>query len=365
MKILHFISGIRGGGVEQMLINYTKPLNKQYGYNEVIVFQHDPDKKCLKKLEDAGNRCIRIPNKRLKPFSNLWETFKIIKKEKPDIVHCHMSLFNFFPLFIAKICGINIRISHSHISSNNSGMGAVDRLLKNLNIIFATNLVACGYDAGKYMYGKKKFKVIRNAINLNSFLMSKSDVDLKSSLNIPPDNLVIGHIGRFVSQKNHLRLIRIFYHLHKVVKNSTLILIGTGELMDKVKAYVNKLGLNDSVLFLGSIANVSQYYNIMDIFVLPSLYEGLPVVAIESQCKGIPTVLSDNIDNDAILLNTTKKMKLSCSDNQWINEIRKVASLKRYSVNERKRIFENNGFSIEKEFIKINDYYKKITRGVK
>lgn len=109
IKVMHFISGIRSGGVEQMLINYTTILNK-YEYKQIIVYQHTPDKVCLDKLEHAGNKCVRISSKSRHPLGNITETIKLIKKVHPDIVHAHMNLVNFIPLFCALLCGVKVRI---------------------------------------------------------------------------------------------------------------------------------------------------------------------------------------------------------------------------------------------------------------
>lgn len=363
MKIMHFVSGITGGGVEQMLINYTERLNTQKNYSEIIVYQHEPDSVCLRKLCEAGNECIRIPSKTSHPFKNLIGTYKLIKKFNPDIVHCHMSLLNFFPLMVAFFCGVNVRISHSHISDNNTGLNNnLIWIFKRLNIIFATNLFACGHDAGRFLYGRKKFRVIRNAIDTSRFLpnFSESERDLRKGLGIPADSIIVGNIGRFVKQKNHQRLIKIFKSFHDKYTNSVLLLIGNGPLQDHLKIMVNNLNLGDSVKFLGSISDVSEYYHLMDVFILPSLYEGLPLVSIEAQCAGVPMIISDNVDSDVMILNTTISFSLDESNKEWARMIETLIQSPTVNVGDIKNKIIHLGFEIDSETVKLDEYYKKM-----
>lgn len=363
MKILHFISGIRGGGVEQLLINYTNLLNSRFNYDEIIVYQHHPDQVCIQKLEEAGNKCIRIADKRKNPLKNLMDTYKIIKHEKPDIVHCHMSLLNIFPLIIAKFCNVKIRISHSHTSVGGPNFGILTPIIKKAIVFFSTNLLACGYDAGKYLYGNNKFKIVRNAINVDAFLNNDVEIlDLKGKLNIPINGIVIGNIGRFVKQKNHERLIKLFYTFHSKHVNSYLLLIGSGELEAKIKKQVSELHLEKYVRFLGSISDVSDYYKVMDLFLLPSLYEGLPVVSIEAQATGIPTILSSNIDKDSVILETTKSLNLNLSDDIWVENMEELLCTTRENKENIKEILIRKGYSINSSFKKLNNYYLELLR---
>ena len=119
IKILQFVSGINSGGVEQFLINYSSILNEKSDVSQVIAYQHDPDEGCYKKLVDANNKCVRIHNKKKHPIKNIVDTFRLIKNEKPDIIHANMNLLNFIPLFCGFVCGVKVRISHSHIANRN------------------------------------------------------------------------------------------------------------------------------------------------------------------------------------------------------------------------------------------------------
>jgi len=358
MKIVHFVSGVKSGGAEQMLINYSRYLNNECNFSQVIVYQHEPDEVCLNRFLQAGNRCIKISDKRRHPLRNLMDSYRILKSEKPDIVHCHMSLLNVFPLLVATICGIKVRICHSHISENNTGLKRIVKVLKVLNVFFATQLVACGVDAGKFMYGNRKFKIIRNAVDLGKFADSENDfMKLKSSLNIPENSLVVGHIGRFVDQKNHVRVLKIFKAFYETHDDAYLILIGDGPLKRQIEDETRNSGISDHVKFIGTVSDVSNYYAMMDVFILPSKYEGLPVVAVEAQAAGVPILLSDNIDSDIHILKTTHFLSLTDSDAKWVAVMDTAIHAPIESRETIARIMTQKEFSLESEEKKLRKYY--------
>lgn len=361
MKIIHFISGVRSGGVEQFLINYTKILNQNRNITEIIIYQHEPDRVCLEKLEGAGNKCIRIANKRTHPVKNLIDTYRILKSEQPDIVHCHMSLLNFFPLFIAMFVGIKVRICHAHISMDNINSKILSTIFKKVNIVFANQLVACGVDAGKYMYQDRPFKVIKNAVDIKKYTVNLEMAQtVRDQLDIPIDAVVVGHIGRFVEQKNHKRLIKIFNEYWQRHHDSYLVLLGNGGLYKRVQSELASMECGNNVRFLGSQKDVVPYYSIMDIFLLPSLYEGLPVVTVEAQSAGIPVIESDTIDSDTKLLPTTKMLDLGSSDQVWAHAIEVAVSTPRIAEEKIEKIMVKKGFSIAEAANDLASYYKQL-----
>lgn len=186
LKVIHFVSGIGNDGVAQYLINYTRLMNQNYPIDETIVYQHQANPVKLKLEEDIGNKTVRIPFKSKHPLKNLIATYKIIHKEKPDIVEAHMNLVNFFPLFIAWLCRVPVRISHSHIAQDINNINPhLAPLFKKVCILFSNELVACGEAAGEYMYGDKKFHIIYNAIDLKKYsynLTSREEIIKRDAL---------------------------------------------------------------------------------------------------------------------------------------------------------------------------------------
>lgn len=312
--------------MEQFLINYTSLINQKYNVNQVIVYQHNADITCLKNLENSGNRCVRIHNKRTHPIKNLVDTFTIIKKEHPDVVHTHMSLLNFIPLFIAFLLGIKLRISHSHIASDNINSSILAKIFKILTILFSNKLLACGLNAGKYMYGNHKFSIIYNSINLNNFLFNqKRRQNIRTKLNINDNDILIGNVGRLTEQKNQIFLIDLMKELAS--NNCKLIILGNGELKNSLINEIYNNGLNETIILHDSVKNISDYYDAMDVFVLPSFYEGFPLSLVEAQVSGLKCVVSDFVDKTSKINDNVKflplKMKL------WKNYILKFKNSER------------------------------------
>lgn len=221
IKILHFVSGLISGGVEQMLYNYCKFMDHEK-YEFVIVYQHVPVLTCIEKMESIGCKTIRITARSENFIKNIKDSIDVIQSEKPDIVHAHMNLMNFCALYAAKKCGVKVRISHSHIAEKNKGImfNMMANVFKQMCIKYATAYFACGEEAGLYMYGKKKMEagevtIIQNAIDLQYFSKNKELNEHFRQTNNLNGKFIVGHIGRFSQQKNHNKLIDIFNEILK------------------------------------------------------------------------------------------------------------------------------------------------------
>ena len=182
IKVMHFVSGLVSGGVEQMLCNYCEELSNSENYEFIVVYQHEAVNSCKEKIEDAGCRVKRITARSESFIKNIVESYLIIKEEKPDVVHAHMNLMNFCALYAAKCAGIKIRISHSHIAEKNKNLGfkIMALLCKKLCICSATMLLACGKEAGEYLYGEKRMKsgrvkVVENAIDIRKYSIDREE----------------------------------------------------------------------------------------------------------------------------------------------------------------------------------------------
>lgn len=344
---MHFVSGIKSGGVEQMLINYTNPMNRRYHLQEIIVYQHEPNKVCLKKLLDAKNKCVRISDKKHNPIKNISDTFRIIKREKPDIIHTHMNLLNFIPLFCGFVCGVKIRISHSHIAHKNIKFSIAEKLFKKLNLLFANELLSCGYKAGKYMYGNRKFKIVYNSIDIDNFIFNdiKREV-VRNKLGITDQDVLIGNVGRLTEQKNQKFLIEIMRKLVPSNNKFKLIIFGSGELKKELSDYINLSNLEDNIKIHEPVNNIEEYYDAMDVFVLPSLYEGFPVSLIEAQVSGLSALVSNTIDTTSKINNNVQFLSIK-DINVWINTLKNISNQNRKVNNAGFENFEiKNSYSI-------------------
>ena len=279
--VAHIMGKWNGGGVESVVMNYYKNIDR----NRIqFHFLCDEDSTDIpyEEIEKLGGKVIVIP-----PYQKLFkyqkELYRIFKENNYKIIHSHINALSVFPLKIAKKAGVPIRIAHSHSTSNKKEWkkNILKMILRPFSKLYANNYFACTEYAGKWLFGKKvverkELNVINNAIDLKKFEFNENiRGDLRKELGIKEDVLVIGHVGRFMKQKNHDFLIDVFNELIKKNENSILMLIGQGPLLNEMKQKVRDLSIEDKVKFIGQVTNVEKYYNIMDVFLFPSIYEGL------------------------------------------------------------------------------------------
>lgn len=279
--VAHIMGKWNGGGVESVVMNYYKNIDR----NRIqFHFLCDEDSTDIpyEEIEKLGGKVIVIP-----PYQKLFkyqkELYRIFKENNYKIIHSHINALSVFSLRIAKKAGVPIRIAHSHSTSNKKEWkkNILKMILRPFSKLYANNYFACTEYAGKWLFGKKvverkELNVINNAIDLKKFEFNENTrEDLRKELGIKEDVLVIGHVGRFMKQKNHEFLIDVFEKAIKQDDNIYLILVGQGPLEDKIKEMAKEKGIEYKILFLGQRNDVNKLYQAMDIFVLPSLYEGL------------------------------------------------------------------------------------------
>lgn len=279
--IAHIMGKWNGGGVESVVMNYYRNIDR----NKIqFHFLCDEDSTDIpyEEIEKLGGKVIVIP-----PYQKLFkyqkELYRIFKENNYKIVHSHINALSVFPLRIAKKAKIPVRIAHSHSTSNKKEWkkNILKMILRPLSKLYANNYFACTEYAGKWLFGKKvverkELNVINNAIDLKKFEFNENTRKaLREELGIKDDTLIIGHVGRFMKQKNHEFLIEVFNEVYKKNQNTLLILIGQGPLLSEIKQKAINLNIEDKIKFIGQVTDVEKYYNIMDIFLFPSIYEGL------------------------------------------------------------------------------------------
>ena len=367
IKIAHIIGKWVGGGVEAVVMNYYRNIDRNKIQFDFIC-DNDSTNIPYEEIEKLGGKVFLVP-----PYQKIYqynkELLKIFKNEKYKIVHSHINTLSVFPLRIAKKANIPVRIAHSHSTTNKREWkkNLLKQILRLFSKIYATDYFACSEYAGRWLFGNKEYDkgnvyILNNAIDIDKFKFDEKIRRLKrKELNITEDTLVIGHIGRFVSQKNHSFLIDIFFEIHKQNKNAVLLLIGQGPLEEKIKEKVEKLNLKNNVKFLGQREDVNELYQAMDIFLFPSLYEGLGMVLIEAQCSALPCVCSDKIPKISKICNDVYFLSLNDSAKEWSNLV-----LKQNYTNRSNNtiIVRENGYDIKNEVLKLeekydikNDYY--------
>ena len=301
-----------GGGVESVIMNYYRHLDHSKVQFDFIC-DEDSTRIPYDEIKKLGGRVFLVPK-----YQNLPKYLKVLEKlfkeNQYRIVHSNINTLSVFPLYAAKKAGVPIRISHSHSTSNPKEWkrNFIKNILRPFSKRYATDYFACSEVAGRYLFGNKTFnrgevKIIHNAINIDKFKFDEvARKKLRKELGIKDSTIVIGHVGRFVQQKNHTFLVDVFKEYHKKNPDSKLLLVGSGPLEDEIKKKVERLGLKDSVLFLGQRDDINKLYSVMDVFCLPSLYEGLPVVGIEAQATGLPTIFSNGVSHEAIISKNAK-----------------------------------------------------------
>ena len=356
-----------GGGVEAVVMNYYRNIDRNKVQFDFIC---DEDSKYIPKeeIEKLGGKIILIPPYQ-KPFKYHKELKRVLKEGKYKIVHSHISTMSFFSLWAAKSAKVPIRIAHAHSTTNKQEKkkNLMKQVLRPFSKVFATDYFCCSELAGRWLFGNKtydqgKVYLLNNAIDVDKFKYDeKIRKEKRKELNIKDNQLVIGHIGRFVQQKNHEFLIDIFNEIYKQNKNTVLLLAGDGPLKGTIQNKVKELGLEKSVKFLGQRNDANELYQAMDAFVLPSLYEGLPVVGVEAQAAGLPCFFSTDMTKETKVLQTTKFISLTHTPQYWTKEILK--QLNSYTrIDPEKEITKNN-FNIQVEATKLEEQYSKLIRG--
>lgn len=355
-----------GGGVEAVVMNYYRHIDRNKVQFDFIC---DDDSTCIPKeeIEKLGGKVILIP-----PYQKVFKYHKELKKVLTEgnykIVHSHINALSVFSLWAAKSAKVPVRIAHSHSTSNKKEWKKT--LLKNIlrpfSKVFATDYFCCSELAGRWLFGNKTYNqekvyLLNNAIDVDKFKYDEKIRKAKrKELKIKDKDLVIGHIGRFVQQKNHSFLIDIFNEVHKQNKNTILLLAGEGPLKEEIENKVKELGLKKNVMFLGQRNDANELYQAMDAFLLPSLYEGLPVVGVEAQAAGLPCFFSTDMTKETKVLKTTKFITLTHTPKYWSKTI--LTEFKNYTRNDTEKEITANSFNIKIEATKLEQQYDKLNR---
>lgn len=316
--VLQVVTYMERGGLEMMLMNYYKHINKD-------IFQFDFLVHRIQKAEfddeimHMGGRIFRLP--RLNPFSPSYRACldRFFKEHKEyQIVHVHLDCMSSLVLKYAKKNGVPVRIAHSHNTNQNYDFKYPIKMFYRQFIgKYATELMACGVEAGKWMFNGMPFEVLNNAISAEAFRFQQEQRDSIRKQYKLQEKYIIGHVGSFKNAKNHDFIIEIFAEIKKKQTNAVLVLIGDGINKNKMIHKVREFGLEKDVLFLGIQKNISGFLSAFDRFLFPSLYEGLPVTLIEAQTSGLKCIISDKITGECIFSDSVVKLSLSSSTVYW------------------------------------------------
>lgn len=362
VRVLQIIGLACGGGVESVIMNYYRHIDKSKVQFDFVVHKN-PYKAFVDEARSMGAKVYEVTPYTKNIFKFTYEIYQLCKKRHYDIVHSNMNSLSFFPLLAAWLGGCKIRILHNHTIDNPiEGLRTFfKRILRPLSRLFANRYFACSQKAAEWMYGESALKygkvtIINNAIDLNKFAFDSTKRQIiRKQLGLEGD-FVIGHVGRFVQTKNHEFLIDVFAEVLKSKPNAKLLLVGDGPLKKHIENKVAQLGLVDKVIFTGVRNDVADLYNVMDVFLFPSLYEGLGMVAVEAQANGLPVIASIEVPREAILTNKVIFKKLDLPIKEWVNQILKIDK----DSSRKSTIIINSNFDIAVETKKLEKFYLEV-----
>lgn len=358
LKVLHCVGYMRRAGIETFIMNIYRNIDKheiQFNFLCSELKHGDYDQE----INDLGGKIYYLNqfchNKNTPIIKYIFKILqyrnsikKIKEKNEVDIVHIHT--YHAFDAFLmimgCKLAGIKNIFVHSHNTS------APHPKLNKIFSLFLRHMkitrLACGIEAGKWLYGNNsEFKVIYNGIDINKYAFDKNKRILgRKKLEISNNAHVLLHVGRFEDQKNHQFLIKVFNEYFKKDRSAVLLLAGNGALQPKIKQEANNLISNNNIKFLGVRKDVDVLMNLADLFVMPSLYEGFPVTAIEAEASGLPCLFADTITDEVKVIKTVRFENLNSNINSWVKDFCEMLMLKQNRFKAKECVFKA-GFDIK------------------
>ena len=375
MRILYVLNDtLHHAGTESVILNYYNHIDRE---RYQIDFLLNAPKSELEEndicryLIKKGSKVFCITPRRVDSKKNKQEYLEILKSEKYDIVHTHVDAIGSYFLSLAQTAGVKVRIAHSHNTRHqlaNKGIknrihyAYLEKCRKDIRRE-ATHYMACSKEAGEWLFGRenidnKKVYILNNAIDTEKFKFNQAIRDeVRKDLGIKDDELLIGHIGRFKPQKNHSFLIDVFKEISESDNTSKLLLVGDGPLKEEIEEKVKAYNIAARVIFYGETKDPSRLLNAMDIFLFPSVHEGLSVVMVEAQCNGLKCIMSDTdeVSKDTVITDNVECLTLD-DPKEWANKTLNAET----SRKDETKTLADKGYDITQEAKKLEDFYSGI-----
>lgn len=365
IHVAQIMGRMMGGGVESTIMNHYKYLDHDKVQFDFIV-QDDSENVPADIITESGGKIYTVPSYRhLLRYNRAFDT--IFSEIHPDIVHSNMNALSVFPLAAAAHNHVPVRIAHSHSTANPQEIvrTTVKNVLRPMSKIYPTHLAACGKYSAEWLFGKQavadgKVHYIHNAIELQKFSFNEeSRQKLRKSIGVNDDQFVIGQVGRFSAQKNQTFSVEVFKEYLHIDPTAVLVFLGIGDTLEQVKKEVHDFGLDSHVHFMGLRDNTNEWYSAFDALLFPSLYEGLPLVAIEAQASGLPVLLSDQVTEEARIVTSLIEVEsLKSSPRQWAYGLAQLK--KRYNPYRRINTvteLANAGYDIRQSAADLQEWY--------
>lgn len=361
IRVAIVIGKMDSGGKKNLVMEYYRHIDRSKVQFDFIC---DSDSQAIPEEEivSLGGRVYIIPPYQ-KIYANMHEMKRICEHNQYPVMHAWNSTMNLFPMKVAKTVGIPVRISESlSMAHEGDWKTKVKKVLKPFSKLYATHYMSCGEDCGRWQFGDEFFNagkvdVFKTVINTR---FNDYNPELREKTRRMfgwEDKIVVGHIGRFTPQKNSVHMIEIFAAVAKKEPKARLCLIGDGELREAMMAKINALGIEEQVNYLGRREDIQQFYNAMDCFLLPSLYEGLPVVGLEAESSGLPMFFSTEVTREANACELGHFIDLSESEEYWADEIIRACKENMSKRRSYAQEVAEAGFDSASEALRLQEYY--------
>lgn len=367
MKRIAIIAGVlHSGGKRNLIMEYYRHIDRTKVQFDFIC---DSDSNGIpeEEINQLGGRVYKVaPYKSIIP--HMRETYQILKENQYEVMHAFDNTLNIFPMFIGWLAGVKVRISESISKGDkNEKKTLIKYALRPFSHWFATHYMANSVDCGVWQFGKRtyqkgKISIFKTVINADA---NAFDADLREQTRKKfdwQDKVVYGFIGRYVPQKNPLFLLDIFNHIAKRQDNALLVMIGFGEQEEAMHEKIHRLGLTNKVIDLGRRDDIKQFYNAFDAFLLPSLYEGMPVVGIEAQCAGLPIFFSKNITEETTASELANYIGLDETPDAWADKIIEKTKANMLVRRSHAGDIKENGFDSYSEARRLQEFYLNTTK---
>lgn len=331
IRVLQMIGSLGIGGSQTFVMNIYRKIDRTKIQFDFIIDKDDPSP-YKKEIRELGGKIYRLPTFKGTNISEIKRTWNRFLNKYPEykIIHFHVRSYTSLIIPIAKKHGL-YTIQHSHSTSDaNLGHAGIKKILEFPLRFQADYLMACSDEAGQWLFGKdvlkrKNYKTVKNAIDGEKFYYNPDvRAEVRNELNIPDGCFVVGNVGRMTPQKNQFWVLKVFREVLRKEANSKLLLVGDGTLEGDLLKEADELGIREACMFVGARTDTDRLYQAMDVFLFPSLWEGLGIVAVEAQVSGLPCVVSENVPKSAdIGAGLYKQVSLNRDEEKWADEILK------------------------------------------
>ena len=352
---------MRNGGLEGTALNYYKYIDRSRIQYDFLIDEDSPHSMPEELIKDLGGRILTVPPYQKAPAYHK-ALYTLFKTEHYPLVFSHINTLSVFPLYAAYRAGVPVRVALSQSTAGKDGLirNAMKYTLRNFSRTFATHWCACSRLAGQFQFGNKamysgKVRIWPNAIELERFAYNEAvRHEMRKVLGLE-GKFVVGHAGRFMHQKNHMFLLEIFREVKARKPESALLLAGDGPLFNMFREKVNALGLSEDVVFAGNVHDMERYYQAMDVFIFPSLYEGLPVVGSEVQVSGLPFLCADTVTPETKFCDNMRFMSLRESARDWAREALRISN--GHIRRDMSQPARDAGFDIKAQGARMSEWY--------